>query len=351
LMLAAAWIGPEQLSLVERDDPVAGEGQAVVDVIACGVCGSDLHSFRHGLAVKPGNVLGHEFCGRVVAAPGVEGLAAGDRVAVRPLMPCGLCERCQAGDLQLCEGAHETDIGYGSAGAFAERVLVPRAVVGETVFVLPSGVDDVGGALVEPLAVALHAVRLAHIQPEDVVLVLGAGMIGLAVTALLRQVGGGTVVVAELSEFRRERALALGADRVIDPTRTDVTDLMRSFTGPGAYNLGARVDVVFECGGSAAALATALKSVRTGGTIVLSGIFGAEVGVRLDRVVEKELRVQGAVAYRDEFTDVIEYLADGRLRAQDFVSHTFQLNEIADAFQTQMDAERAIKVQVRPAPE
>jgi 2-desacetyl-2-hydroxyethyl bacteriochlorophyllide A dehydrogenase len=322
----------------------------VVAVGACGVCGSDLHSFRHGLAVKPGNVLGHEFCGRVLAAPGVDGLAVGDRVAVRPLMPCGACERCRAGELQLCEGAHETDIGYGTAGAFAERVLVPRAVVDETVFVLPATVDDSAGALAEPLAVALHAVRLARVEPDDVVLVLGGGMIGLAVTALLRLGGAGTVVVAELSPLRRARALALGADQAVDPTDTDVTRLMRSLTGAGAYGLGARVDVVFECAGSPAALATALKSVRTGGTMVLSGIFGGEVGVRLDRVVEKELRVQGAVAYRDEFADVIGYLADGRLRAPDFVSHTFALDEIAQAFTTQMDADRSVKVQVRPTP-
>jgi 2-desacetyl-2-hydroxyethyl bacteriochlorophyllide A dehydrogenase len=347
-MRAAAWLGPERLSVVDRDDPVAGVGQAVVQVIACGVCGSDLHSFRSGLAVKPGNVLGHEFCGRVVSAPGVEGLGAGDRIAVRPLMPCGHCDRCRAGDLQLCEGAHASDIGYGSAGAFAERVLVPRAVVGETVFVLPPAVDDLGGALVEPLAVALHAVRMARVEPGDVALVLGGGMIGLGVTALLALAGAGAVVVAEPSGFRRERALALGADHVVDPASTDVTKLMRSLTGPGAYNLGARVDVVFECAGAPAALATALKSVRTGGTIVLSGIFGAKVGAHLDRVVEKEVRVQGAVAYRDEFADVIDHLADGRLRAQDFVTHTFGLDDIDEAFHTQMDAERAVKVQVRP---
>src|ERR1700754_112937 len=161
-MRAAAWMAPGRLSLVDRDDPVASAGQAVVQVSACGVCGSDLHSFRDGLAVKPGNVLGHEFCGRVLTAPGVDGLAAGGRRGVRPLMPCGGCDRCRAGELQLCEGTHESDIGYGSAGAFAERVLVPRAVVGETVFVLPPTVDDSGGALAEPLAVALHAVRLAR---------------------------------------------------------------------------------------------------------------------------------------------------------------------------------------------
>jgi 2-desacetyl-2-hydroxyethyl bacteriochlorophyllide A dehydrogenase len=347
-MRAAAWMAPEQLQLVERAEPSASDGQAVIEVAACGICGSDLHSFRDGLAVRAGHVLGHEFCGEIVAAPGVEGIAVGDRVAVRPLIPCGACERCLAGELQLCEGAHEHDIGYGSPGAFAERVLVPHAVVGQTIFRLPPEVDDAAGALVEPLSVALHAVGLASAGPDDVVLVAGAGTIGLAVTRLLRIAGVGKLVVAEIAAARRDQALALGADLVIDPAVEDVTKVMRAITGPGAYGLGARVDVVFECAGAQAALAAALKSIRQGGTIVLSGIYGHEVGVRLDRIVEKELRVQGTVAYRDEFPQVIELLASGILRAEDFVSHTYALNDIAEAFTTQMDAGRSVKVQIRP---
>jgi 2-desacetyl-2-hydroxyethyl bacteriochlorophyllide A dehydrogenase len=347
---AAAWTAPEKLELVDKEEPVAADGQAVVAVAACGICGSDLHSYREGLAVKPGRVLGHEFCGEILAAPGVGELAIGDRVAVRPLLPCGVCERCQEGQLQLCEGAHESDIGYGSPGAFAERVLVPHAVVGETIFPIPPNVDDAAGALVEPLAVALHAVTVAAPKADDVVLVAGAGTIGLGVTRLLRLAGVGTIVVAEISEHRRRRAVALGADIVLDPSAEDVTKAIRSITGPGAYGLGARADLVFECAGAQAALATALKSVRQGGTIVLSGIYGREVGAHLDRIVEKELRVQGAVAYNNEFSAVIEHLASGALDPDDFVSHTYALEQITEAFETQMDAARSLKVQVRPQP-
>jgi len=350
-MRAAAWMAPEQLELVEHDEPVANDGQAVIDVAACGVCGSDLHSFSHGLAVRPGSVLGHEFCGRVIAAPGVDGLAVGERVTVRPLIPCGACERCAAGQPQLCEGDHAHDIGYGSPGAFAERVLVPRAVVGETVFRLPPEVDDAGGALVEPLAVAVHAVGLAAAGSGDTVLVLGAGTIGLAVTRLLRLAGVGVLVVAELSEARRRRALKLGADRVVDPAVQDVTKVMQEITGAGGYGLGARADVVFECTGAAQALAAALKSARQGGTIVLAGIYGREVGVRVDRIIEKELRVQGTVAYRDEFPAVIDHLARGSLVPGDFVSHTYALDDIMQAFRTQMDRTSSLKVHVRPTPD
>jgi 2-desacetyl-2-hydroxyethyl bacteriochlorophyllide A dehydrogenase len=338
------------MELVEREDPTAADGQAVIEVAACGVCGSDLHSFSHGLAVRPGSVLGHEFCGRVVSAPGVTGLDVGDRVAVRPLIPCGECDRCHAGQLQLCEGSHADDIGYGSPGAFADRVLVPRAVVGLTVFRLPPEVDDAGGALVEPLAVAVHAVGLADVDADDVVLVLGAGTIGLAVTRLLRLAGVRTLVVAELSDGRRRRALALGADRVIDPGAEDVTRTMRSITGPGGYGLGARADVVFECAGAVPALASALKSVRQGGTIVLAGIYGREVGIHVDRIIEKEVRVQGTVAYGDEFPTVIDHLAGGAMEPGDFVSHTYALDEITQAFHTQLDRTCSLKVQVRPRP-
>ncbi len=347
-MRAAAWISPERLDVLERESPVAAGGQAVIDVAACGICGSDLHSFRQGLAAKPGQVLGHEFCGTVREAPGVEGLDVGDRVAVRPLIPCGKCERCLAGEWQLCEGSHASDIGYGSSGAFAERVLVPRAVVGETVFLLPSSVDDAGGALVEPLAVGLHALRAGRVKPGDVALVLGAGTIGLAVIRLLKIHGAETIAVAEPSPLRRERARELGADLVLDPERDDVTGAMQALTGPGGYGAGARVDVVFECAGAPAAIATAVRCARQGGTIVLAGIYGREVPVGLDRIVVKELRVQGTVAYRDEFSGVISLLASGELRSEQFVSHSFPLEQITEAFRTQMDAGASLKVQVSP---
>jgi threonine dehydrogenase-like Zn-dependent dehydrogenase len=125
---------------------------------------------------------------------------------------------------------------------------------------------------------------------------------------------------------------------------------MRSITGPGGYGLGARADVAFECAGAAPALASALKSARQGGTIVLAGIYGREVGVHIDRIIEKELRLQGTVAYRDEFPAVIDHLVAGSLDAADFVSHTYHLDEISEAFRTQMDRTRSLKVQVRPSP-
>lgn len=347
-MKAVEWLAPERLRVTERAAPQAEEGQAVVAVTACGICGSDLHSYRHGLAARPGQVLGHEFAGTVLEAPGVAGLEVGARVAVRPLIPCGHCRGCRAGEPQRCEDVAAPNIGYRSPGGFAEQVLVPRAIVGETVFPLPPSVPDRAGALAEPLAVALHAVRVLDPAPDDVVLVLGAGMIGLGVTRLLALRGVGHLAVADLSPLRRERALALGADRAIDPVAEDITAVMAALTGPGGFGLGAHIDGVVDCAGAPSALAHALKSLRQGGTLVLAAVFGGEVPLRLDRVVDKELTVRGSFAYRDEFADVIELLAEGAIDPQLLVTHEFALDQVEQAFRTQLDASESVKVLVSP---
>lgn len=347
-MRALEWRAPKRLALVDRPEPEPAAGQAVVAVANCGICGSDLHSYSHGFAAQPGQVLGHEFCGVVVSAPGVEGVAEGDRVAVRPLIPCGSCPRCLAGEVQLCEAGHANNIGYGSPGAFAERVLVPRAVVGETLFPLPDEVDDRAGALVEPLSVALRAVRLAAPVGGDVVLVLGAGTIGLGAVRFASMARPRALVVADPSPLRRERARQLGADLAVDPANEDTTEAVREITGPGAFGLGARADVVIDCAGAPAGFRDALKSVRHGGTLVLTAMYGRKVELTPDRIVEKELTVRGSFAYRDEFPQVLRHLAEGSVDPELLISHAFALERGPEAFEAQLDRERSLKVLVSP---
>jgi 2-desacetyl-2-hydroxyethyl bacteriochlorophyllide A dehydrogenase len=349
-MLAVEYRGPEELALVQRPQPEAQAGQLVVEVANCGICGSDLHSFTRGFAAERGQVLGHEFCGAVVEAPGVTGVAVGDRVTVRPLIPCGQCARCRSGQIQLCEAGHAHNIGYGSPGAFAERVLVPRAILGETVFLLPDTVDDRAGALVEPLSVALRAVRLAAPAPDDVALVLGGGTIGLGVARFLRLSGVRTLVVADPSPLRRERAVEQGADVVVDPVAENTVEVMRESTGPGGFGLGARADLVIDCAGAPAAFADGLKSVRHGGTMVLCAMYSSKVELRPDRIVEKELTIRGSFAYLDEFPAVIRHLADGSVDVEALISHTFPLDRTPEAFRAQLDRVTSLKVLVTPRP-
>lgn len=345
-MQAVEWRAPHELAVVERPDPVAADGQLVLEVRTCGICGSDLHGYTKGFAAKPGQVLGHELSGVVLEAPGVAGISPGDRVTVRPLTPCMTCDRCVAGDIHLCESGAEDNIGYGTPGGFAQKVLVPRAKLDETVFLLPDTVTDRAGALVEPLSVSLRAVRLAEATPDDTVLVLGGGMIGLGVARFLKLGGAGRIVLSDPSALRREAALKLGVDIVIDPLTQDVTTEMRALTGPGGMGLGARVDVVIDAAGVAAGFKDALKSVRHGGTLVLAAMYGAKIEIVPDRIVEKELNVRGSFAYKDEFPQVIEALASGQIDPELFISHSFPLAQTPEAFLVQLDKDASLKVMV-----
>jgi threonine dehydrogenase-like Zn-dependent dehydrogenase len=347
-MRAAQWVEPERLAIGEVPDPEPADGQAVVEVSTCGICGSDLSAFKGGLGTRAGQVLGHEFSGRVVAAPGVADLSEGERVAVRPLTPCGRCDRCRAGDPQLCEAGLGQDIGFGSPGAFADRVLVPRAVVGETVFKLPDSVSDRAGALVEPLAVSLRAVRLAEPEPGDVAVVFGLGIIGLGAVHWLKSMGAGTVIAADLSPLRREHAIALGADLVVDPVSASTVEAVAGITGPGLYGVGARAERVLECSGAAAAFGDAIRVARQGATLVVAALYKDKVELRPDRIVEKELTVRGSFGYRDEFPVVIAELEHRRIDPERLISHTFPLERIQAAFATQADANHSVKVTVDP---
>jgi threonine dehydrogenase-like Zn-dependent dehydrogenase len=359
-MRAAAWLEPERIEPTERARPRAAPGQAVVAVAACGICGSDLHSFKSGFATRPGQVLGHELSGTVVEAPGVEGLAPGARVVVRPLMPCGECDACRRGESQLCRDGLARSIGYGSDGGFAEQVLVPRAEVGLTVFPLPDSVDDRAAALVEPLAVALHAVRQAPRLEGAEALVLGAGTIGLGVAAFLKLEGAATVTVVDPSPLRREAALKVGADHVLDPLASapspeaepGASDRAGEASGRRVAAVGAAgaesADVVFECAGAARTISDAIKAVRPGGAVVVSALFGRRVELSPDRLTAKEALLIGAFGYRDEFADVVAALASGAIDAESLISHELPLERIGEAFRIQADPQRSLKVLVRP---
>jgi (R,R)-butanediol dehydrogenase/meso-butanediol dehydrogenase/diacetyl reductase len=347
-MRAAVWDAPGALRLTDIAEPVPGDGQVLLEVACCGVCGSDLHALASGYLIGPGQVLGHEVSGRVLAAPGVPGLREGQRVAVRPVVPCGACEPCRTGDVQGCDAPVDRFIGLGEPGGFAEKVLVPIAVTGGTVFPLPDAVDDRAGALVEPLAVALHAVGMAGAVAGATALVLGAGMIGLGVVRLLRLAGAATIVVADPSPLRRVRAGSLGADVVIDPAEQDAVAAVRAITGPWARDRGARADVVVDCAGAPGTFAAALDAAGQGATVVVAAMGATRAELRPDLLAMKELVVRGSLIYRHEFPAVIDLLADASLAADDFVSHVLPLEQISEAFAVQRDADASLKVLVSP---
>jgi 2-desacetyl-2-hydroxyethyl bacteriochlorophyllide A dehydrogenase len=342
-MKAAVFRGIKQMAVEELETPRAGPEDIVIAVAACGICGSDLHTYLHGAFVEPGQVMGHEFVGRIVeAGPAVEGLSVGDRVTASPLVPCNECPRCAEGRYNLCGKAWTQGIAYGRPGAFAELVRIPGATPGANVFPLAGDISDEAGALVEPLAVAVHAVKLAEPVAGATALVLGLGTIGQQVVQTLKARGAGRVIGVDVSVLRLEAAAELGAETV---------DGSAGLPQALAPLLGEEeeIDLVFECSGVPAVANAALEQIRAGGTIVVLALYDDPVTFNPTVLVQKEIRLQGSIAYTGEdFSEAVALIHEGKVRAGSLVTQRHPLDEIAQAFEIQLDKDRSLKVMVTP---
>lgn len=337
-MKAAVFKGIQTLAVEDVAEPEAGPGDLIVRVSVCGICGSDLHTYQHGSFVEPGQVMGHEFTGTIIeAGADVQGLAVGDRVTASPIVPCGECPRCQEGRFNLCAQAWTTGIAYGRPGAFAERLRIPNAVAGENVFKLPDHVSDETGATAEPLAVAVHGVRLVPDLKGKVALVLGLGTIGQQVVQVLRAYGAARVLGVDLSDLRLDAATQFGAEAV------------PGLDGVAAVLDGAEVDVVFECSGVPALANAALGLVKGGGTIVVLALYDDEISFNPTALVQSEIKLQGSIAYTaSDFAEAVRLLADGEAQAGPLITQRERLDDVTDAFAVQLDKARSLKVLVRP---
>jgi (R,R)-butanediol dehydrogenase/meso-butanediol dehydrogenase/diacetyl reductase len=349
-MKALRWHAARDVRLDEVPEPAARAGEVVVAVAACGICGSDLHEYLHGPVYIPTAphpltgvaapvTLGHEFSGRVIeAGPGVGGLRAGDRVTVNPCLLCGECVWCRRGQPNYC--ARLGSIGLSWDGALAPRVAVPASGCHR----LPDEVDDLQGASVEPLAVVLHAHRRARLAGGERVAVIGAGPIGLLLLQVLRAKGAGWVGVVEPRRERRSLAQALGADAVLDPEAQDPARAIARLTGEE------RVQAAFECVGSPAAFAAALRAAGKGGRVVLVGLVPETVETNLLGLLAHEKEIVGSSAYVDEFPEAIQLLRDGRVAVAPLVTGRVPLEDaVARGLEALLRREEAhVKIMVTP---
>jgi (R,R)-butanediol dehydrogenase/meso-butanediol dehydrogenase/diacetyl reductase len=341
-MKAAVFKGVERIEVEEVPDPEAGPADVVVEISACGICGSDLHTYAHGSFVQPGQIMGHEFAGRIVEVGAeVRDLVVGDRVTGVPLVPCDECARCAEGKFNLCPRAWTSGIAYGKPGAFAERVRIPGATLGANVFKLGE-IDDEAGATVEPLAVAVHAVKLAGEIEGATALVLGLGMIGQQVVQVLRAKGARRIIGADLESLRLEAAAELGADAI------DGSPGIREALA-AALAEGEEIDMVFECSGVPPLASAAIGAVRAGGTIVVAALYDDPISFNPTMLVQKEIRFQGTIAYTSEdFADAVELLRSGAARADSLITQRQPLDQIEAAFGVQLAKDRSLKVLVNP---
>ena len=294
-------------------------GWSTIAVTSVGLCGSDLHWYAEGgtgeVSLDSPVVPGHEFAGVALDGP-----LAGRRVAVDPAIPCGRCESCRAGHGNLCPEVRFA--GHQSLdGGLQERLLWPD----ELLVALPEGLSDAAGALLEPLGVAIHAVRHAHVRPAYDVLVVGAGPIGVLAGAVARRAGAAQVFVSEPLEHRRRTAVRFGADAAWAPDVV-VDELMELTSGRG-------VDAVVEMAGTDDAIATAVACARPGGRVALGGIpSGPQSSFPAAAARRKGLTFAMLRRMHDTYAEAIE-LATSGIDLDDLVSDTFPLERSPEAFE------------------
>ncbi|MBN2311659.1 MAG: galactitol-1-phosphate 5-dehydrogenase [Candidatus Hydrogenedentes bacterium] len=303
-------------------DPEPGPGEVLVEVKACGICGSDVHGMDGSTGRRiPPVIMGHEAAGVVV-----EGGAAGGRVTFDSTIYCGECAYCRRGRVNLCKNRRVLGVSceeYRCDGAFAEFVAVPERIV----YPLPEGLGFEQAAMTEPVSVAFHAVQRVPVALDDTALVVGAGVIGLLVVQVLRAAGCGRVIAVDVDDGRLEVACTLGADQGFNPRTGDAAAEIAAATG------GRGVDVAFEAVGVAETVALAVNAVRKGGCVGLIGNVSPEARLPLQAAVTRELSMFGSCASSGEYPACLDLLARGVVDVGPLLSAVAPLEEGAAWFE------------------
>ena len=322
-MKGAFYEGNKRFSVNQVKPQPPGPGEVRLEVTYCGICGSDYHIYLGHMdkRVKTPQVIGHEMSGTVAeVGEGVKEFKAGNKVVVRPLAPCLKCPACQQEYYHIC---HNLNImGIDTPGTFQSTWTVPTY----TLHHLPDDIEMKQAAMIEPVAVASHDVRLSQVTNKDYVVVLGAGPIGMLI-ALLVKARGARVLVSEINKFRINLARELEMD-VVNPLEIDLPRYVEEQTGT------AGADVVFEVTGQAAGAEMMTKLARTRGRIVVVGVFAEPVKVDLLRILLRELRILGVRTYEPEdFETAISLVAAKELPINRLISEIRSLEQVQTTFE------------------
>ncbi len=311
---------PHAIQWSEADPPQPQHGEVLLEPLAVGVCGSDLHVYegQHPFVRYP-VFPGHEVAARVVeVGSGVDPAWRGALVALEPALTCGQCVPCRSGRYNICERLRV--MGFQAPGALAERFVSPV----QNLHRLPQGFDIELGAMVEPLAVAVHAAALTPVQGKQVA-VLGAGTIGLLVAQVAQAYGAAQVVVVDVLEVRRRVAEGLGLVAKAPDT--------------------AKYEVIFECVGNEKAFEAAIQGARKGGTVVVVGVYGQPATLSAGLIQDWELTLKGSLMYTfSDFQEAIRLLAEQRVQAHPLITHRFALKQVQAAFAAALQRDQALKV-------
>lgn len=311
-----------QLEITDLPTPIPGPGELLIRVAACGICGSDVHGYdgSSGRRIPP-IVMGHEAAGRVAAVgPQVTGWREGDRVTFDSTISCGSCPYCLRGEINLCDRRQVLGVSCGDyrcAGAFAEYVIVPQRIA----YKLPDALGFSEAAMLEAVAVAVHAVSLSPIIPDMQALVLGAGMIGLLCLQALRAAGCSTVFIADIDPSRLTLAKEVGATETLHASGDElVAEIFKRTKGTG-------IDLALEAVGIDATVRAAVNCVRKGGAVTLVGNIAPEVTLPLQKAVTRQIRIQGSCASAGEYPQAIQLLTSGAIKVKPLISAVAPLED------------------------
>ena len=333
-MKAAVFHGPRDIRFEEIERPVLETGEILLKVHACGICGSDLHTYRHGLfmqlgkPIESGRVLGHEFSGEVIEINGeVPGVNIGDRV---------------------------TTVGMGGN---AEYIRI-SADMAQALVPIKEDVGYLEAATTEPLATSLHAANLGDPKNGETHVVIGAGIIGLGILQCIKARSNAKVIAVDLSKKRLEKALDLGADETINATETNLIETLSGDSLISENLLSSTsggVDVVYDCAGMGknsigqSVLEQALSIVRQNGKVIVVAVFEQALTIDYNIIVRKGIQLHGSWAWEmEEFVESARLIASGEIDRKPLISHTFSLEQASEAYETQLMAEEAIKVVLTP---
>jgi len=341
---ALLYTKPYTFEYSDFPDPVVGADDVLVCVKACGICGSDVHGFtgKTGRRVPP-LIMGHEAAGIVEGfGKNVSGFEKGDRVCFDSTVYCNKCESCRAGFINRCDTRQVLGVSvpaFKRHGAFAEFVAVPWWIVSR----IPEQLSFVNAALLEPASIGTHAANRAPISNNDTVVIIGAGTIGLFILQGARLRGAAKVIAVDINEFRLDLAKKLGADVLINPLKSNLSDaILHETNGKGA-------NVTLEAVGYAKTFADAVSVTRMGGHIVAVGNLEKKVEFDLQQLVAKEHTFIGSYASSGEFRDCIELFASGKINAEPLISDVLPLSEGPGAFDRLLKAEEnLLKIVLEP---
>jgi L-iditol 2-dehydrogenase len=332
------------LQVMDVSEPDCAPDEVLIRVAACGICGSDVHGYQGASGRRiPPIVMGHEAAG-IIERVGAEvrSYKPGDRVTFDSTVYCGSCEFCQRGEINLCD--HRQVLGvscedYRRNGAFAELVAVPARIL----YRLPDEFPFEEAAMLEAVSVALHGVRVTQMKGGESALVIGAGMIGLLTAQAARAAGCSSVMIADVDPARLKMAEEVGIPDTLHLSGKELIDEVLRRTG------GRGVDVVLEAVGRAETVVASIECVRRGGTVALIGNIQPEVPLPLQRVVTREIRLQGSCASAGEYSEAIRLMSHGAITVKPLISAMSSLEQASDWFRRLYNHEAGLlKVVVAP---